>query len=131
MGGAVFARPSTLHAIKVHLQRDNFSRELAAYRRLAHSRVDGIEGFAIPKLINADERLRIIEMTIVSPPWLLDFGNALLQEPDFEQSVMDDWWTRIEDRFGEKFPVVQSVYYALLARCGIHYLDFKPGNIEF
>jgi len=36
-----------------------------------------ILGFHVPQLLGADDELMAIEMTIVSPPYLLDFAGVL------------------------------------------------------
>src|SRR5439155_22441150 len=59
-------------AIKVHRSRDAFERERDAYLRLKEANVEEILGFNVPKLIRFDEEPMVIEMTIVSRPFVLD-----------------------------------------------------------
>ena len=43
-----------------------------------------------------DESLLVIEMSIVRPPFLLDFAAATLDvEPDFPEGTLDDWWVLV------------------------------------
>jgi hypothetical protein len=131
VGGAVFLSPSG-NAVKIHRQRENFSREIAAYSRLLLFRVDSVQGFSIPRLVKIDLNLQVIEMSFVTRPWLLDFGNSRIDRPpDFSADVLTEWWAELEHRFGDRFAVVQSVYYEMVNRFGIYCLDLKPGNIEF
>jgi len=69
-----------------------------------------ILGLNVPQLLRIDQEFRAIEMTIVRPPFLLDFADALLDEPpDFS-----------EDRI-----------LAALQTFGVYLLDINPGNISF
>src|SRR2546423_7425129 len=63
-------------AVKIHLQAELYTREVQAYIRLAERDIAAIAGFNIPKLIGADDDLLAIEMSIVFPPYLLDFASA-------------------------------------------------------
>ncbi len=59
-------------------------RERDCYRHLKSLAISNIEGFAIPRLIDSDDELLVVEMDIVSPPFLLDFAKAYLEgPPDF------------------------------------------------
>ena len=91
-----------------------------------------VQGFSVPQLVASDRALTIIEMSIVKPPFLLDFAQTRLdEEPDFPEGI-DEWWERVRERFDdEQFPIVQSVFWELVQRYGIYYWDLKPGNIEF
>jgi len=132
VGGAVFASPVQSTAIKVHLHADGFEREVAAYRRLQQHHVSAVLGFAVPEFIDANASLRVVEMTIVRPPYLLDFANARVDSPpDFDAEVMSEWWQRLADRFGDRLLDVRAVYETLIQQYGIYYFDLKPGNIEF
>ena len=62
-------------AIKVHRLREAYERERDAYLRLKEARVEEILGFAVPKLIRPDDELLVIEMTIVTRPFVLDFAG--------------------------------------------------------
>ena len=70
-------------------------------------------------------------MTIVRPPFLLDFADALLDEaPDFSEDVLRQWEEDKAEIFGEKWPEVTRVLTALQT-LGIHLLDINPRNICF
>ena len=101
--GFVFPSPAAT-AVKVFTYEEKFDRELAAYRWLEKCKVDEIAGFAVPRLVNAGRQLLVIEMTMVEPPFLLDFAQATLDVPlDFPEGL-DEWWERLADDFGDKLP---------------------------
>ena len=88
-------------------------------------------GFAVPQLIDFDERLEIVEMTIVSPPFVLDFaGAALDRRPQFPEDVLAEWQAEKAEQFGERWPTVRLIM-SSFAGLGIYLADVKPGNIEF
>ena len=118
--GVVYPSLPASTAVKVHTQQEPFDKEIAVYKRLQQCGVIEIQGFAIPKLVNHDPRLRVIEMSIVKPPFLLDFAQIDLDRvPDFSEGL-DEWWERVRERCEEKFLVVESVFWELQRRCGIY-----------
>ena len=51
-----------------------------------------IHGFAVPRLIDFDNELLAIEMDVIQPPRILDFGKVTLDRaPDFSEQTMADW----------------------------------------
>jgi hypothetical protein len=128
--GYVFASPSAT-AIKVFTHHEKFDRELAAYQRLLEHDVIDVLGFAVPRLVHFDANLLVIEMTMVQPPFLLDFAQSVLDMPlDFPEGL-DEWWERIEPDFGDRFPIVQQLFYELQHKYGIYYYDLAPRNVNF
>lgn len=88
-------------------------------------------GFAVPELVNWSDKLLVIEMSLVQPPFLLDFSQATLDEPrDFPDDVLEDWWARLAEDFGERLTVVQDVFYEL-QKFGVYYYDLAPRNVNF
>ena len=70
-------------------------------------------------------------MTIVRPPFLLDFADALLDEaPDFTEDVLRQWEEDKAEIFGERWPEVTRILAALQA-FGVYLLDANRGNISF
>ena len=67
-------------AVKFLIDDTLYRRELRAYQILRQRDIDELNGFQIPRLIRQDEPLRAIEMTIVRPPFLLDFASAYTRE---------------------------------------------------
>lgn len=118
-------------AIKVHYRAEEYARERDVYRRLARHGVTAVRGFHVPRLLHHDDALWVIEMTIVSRPFVLDFAGAYLDRPpDFSQEVLADWQAEIAERFEHRLPEVQAVLRALEA-LGVHLTDVNPGNIAF
>ncbi len=62
--------------VKFFKQSAEFRRERQAYEILAHAGVTDVAGHAVPKMQRADENLLAIEMSLVQPPFLLDFASA-------------------------------------------------------
>jgi hypothetical protein len=118
-------------AVKFHREERPFERECGVYRRLREEQITRILGFNVPQLLSIDEEFQAIEMTIVRPPFLLDFADAHLDEtPDFSEDVLRQWEEEKAEIFGERWPEVTRVLAALQA-FGIYPLDINPRNISF
>jgi hypothetical protein len=116
-------------AIKVFSRAKNYATELESYRRLKEAGITNLVGFAVPELFGCDDELLVIEMSLVKPPFVLDFGKVYLDRPpDFSSEVMNDWHTAQKELWGEFWPTVRSVLGRLQA-LGIYHIDPKPGNI--
>lgn len=128
--GTVFATDRK-SAVKVLRKFENYSRELRAYQRLQESAVHFIDGLAVPALIDHDDELLIVEMDIVQPPYILDFGKAYTDEPTpFDEEQLAAYQASLRDFFRkEDLPRVRKVC-RILAGYGIIYLDAKPQNIR-
>ncbi|MGH7200850.1 MAG: hypothetical protein ACREJB_09615 [Planctomycetaceae bacterium] len=108
-----------------------YQRELAAYLRLRDRDVDSVLGFAVPRLINHRDELWIIEMEIVSPPFIVDFAGARLDTPwEYPWDVRAEWLREKKEQFEDRWPQVSSLLSAFRG-LGIHLSDVKPGNITF
>lgn len=94
--------------------------------------VRSLQGFSIPDWIGQSDELWVIEIRIVSPPYLLDFGKAWIDEPpDFPADAMEMWEASGIELFGEeRWCEVKGLLFAL-EKYGIYYYDAKPGNIRF
>ena len=101
-------------------------------RRVAETSTRSVRGFRVPKPINAHWGFKVIEMGIVEPPYLLDFGTSSTDlKPDFEQEVWQTWWETVAENFGERFPDAESVYCHLRDQLRIWHLDLRPSNLCF
>ena len=70
-------------------------------------------------------------MTIVRPPFLLDFADARLDGPsDFSDDVLQQWEEEKAEIFGERWPEVTQILEALEA-LGVYLRDINPRNIFF
>src|ERR1700722_5440197 len=116
--GSVFAAvnqsDSTRTAVKAHERERFYVRERDVYLRLLEHWVTFFSGGAVPEFLGFDDVLWVIEMTIVSRPFVLDFAGAYLDEPpDFSEEVMAEWRAEKEEQFGSRWPEVQSSLRAL------------------
>lgn len=126
-------RTSRHSVVKVFELEKNYRDELECYRRLGAAGIDNISGFAVPELIGFHARLKVIEMKIVRPPFLLDFGKVYLDSPPpywNDGEIMANWHAEGRENFGEQWSKVLSLIGAL-QKYGIWYVDPKPGNIMF
>ncbi len=81
-------------------------------------------------LLAGDDELFIIEMTVVSRPFVLDFAGAYLDgAPDFSPEVLADWQVEKLEQFGSRWPEVQAIL-AFLQGHGIVMWDVNPGNVS-
>jgi hypothetical protein len=81
-------------------------------------------------------KLLVIEMQTVSPPYVLDFASAYLDNPPSylhdvnDEHVMENWEAEKQEQFEGRWPEVQSLISAFRGY-GIYLGDVKPGNIMF
>jgi hypothetical protein len=133
-GSVFFIRsPSRLQpvAVKFHERERAYLRELAVYLRLRDLAIQDVLGHMVPQFIGHDDELLAIEMTIVSPPFVLDFGGAYLdQRPDYSPEVWEDWRRQKHEDFGRNWPVVEQIL-AEFEGMGIYIADVNPGNVRF
>jgi len=113
---AVYQRLQALHSKKTTDSEDIFPKQL--YR---------IQGFSIPLLLDFDEPTIVLELSYVSPPYILDFAEASL-EP--RQVPFDDPTREVEYRrvFGANWPEVRRLLDSL-RQLGIFYMDVHGKNI--
>jgi hypothetical protein len=118
-------------AIKVHWREADYRRERDVHHRLKEHGVKTIRGGRVPQLLGFDDPLWIIEMTVVSRPFVLDFAGANLdQPPDFSEEVLADEREKNAELFGPRWPEVQRIL-GFLEGYGIFMLDVNPGNVSF
>ncbi len=97
-------------AVKFHERERVNRRELGVYFRSSDLGVETVSGYAVPQLIHFDDELLAIEMTIVSPPFCLDFGGAYLNRPpDYSAEVWEDWREMKSEAFEDNWPKVESI----------------------
>ncbi|GAA5504956.1 hypothetical protein [Novipirellula caenicola] len=133
--GTVFTAQSprhpTFYAVKFHLRKVAYEREVGVYLRLQDLEVTEVCGHQVPQLLAYDDELLTIEMTTVSPPFCLDFGGAYLdQPPDYTPEVWRDWREEKSEDFGDNWPAVLEILDEF-RWMGIHIADVNPGNIRF
>lgn len=126
-------RTSRRSALKLCERDKSFRDEVECYRRLREGNVSRILGFAVPRLIDFDDSLKALEISVVSPPFLLDFGKVYLDTPPpywNDAEIMGHWHIEGKEHFGTRWPKVLRLI-GTLQKYGIWYIDPKPGNIMF
>lgn len=129
--GIVYAS-SRSTAIKAITSQERYFNELNAYKRLRQHGVYEICGHSVPQLIDFDNHLKVIEMTTVQPPFVVDFGKAHVDhQPDFEADNLAIWRQNVLDAFGEKAKAAFRIHQVLWDNYGIYYPDLSTRNIMF
>src|SRR5690349_16330026 len=73
----------------------------------------------------------IVEMTIVNPPFLIDFGKCYLdQRPPYDESQQRIELAKLRRVFKSNFSRLQGILWKL-QQIGIYYVDARPANIRF
>ena len=103
------------------------------YQVLHDKGIYQIAGHYVPELVDWDESLLAIEMTIVERPFVLDFAGAKLphEVPDFEPHVMDEHMEHLQELFRERWADALHVAEMFRLATGFVLLDIHPGNIAF
>lgn len=118
-------------AVKVLERQDAYERERDVYLRLRDLDLTKIHGSNIPWLIDYDDELQALCMTVVIRPYVLDFGGAYLEEPpQFSDEVIAEWYAEKKEQFGKRWPDTLRILRAL-AELGIHVIDVNPNNISW
>ncbi len=118
-------------AIKALERERNYRTELECYQRFTDQAITTLHGFSVPRLLEWNDDLLIIEMGIVTPPFVLDFAKAWLDiPPEFSDETWADWEQDGKERFEHRWPQVLELLLAL-KQYGIYYYDAKPANINF
>ncbi|MEM6560256.1 MAG: hypothetical protein AAF656_01540 [Planctomycetota bacterium] len=119
-------------AVKIHSVREVYFRELRCYERLADRNVHDVLGLSVPELLGNDDQRLVIEMTVVSPPFLLDFASAYLDTPpDFPPEVLAQWHEDLQGRFGERYTDALAVFDELKRVAGVYLYDVHADNLKF
>jgi hypothetical protein len=113
-------------AVKAHGSETPYVRERDVYLRLLECDVTRIRGCEVPQFIDCDDALWVLEMTVVTRPFVLDFAGAYLDRaPDFSEEVMADWRADKIEQFGSRWSEVQTIL-AILEMHGIFMEDVHP-----
>jgi len=133
--GRVFATQNHVNgeqsALKSFEREPHYQRERDIYLRLRSLGVMNICGSVVPQLLEYDDELWVIEMTIVARPFVLDFAGAYLgHPPDFSEEVLEEWESEKRDQFGSRWPEAQRILNELES-IGVYMADVNPGNIAF
>ena len=123
-------RPS---ALKVHERESSYRAERNAYMRFRDVGLTDVNGFAVPKLVGHADDLLALEMSIVFPPFVVDFASVVLDvDPEL---IEDDGHTiadLVRERFGaDRVAAVLGVREELIGRAGAYLSDLHGHNIKF
>ena len=102
-------------AVKALSREHNYRLEKACYERFRDAGVRKIEGFSVPQLRGFSDTLRIIEMRIVTAPYILDFGKVSIDKaPDYDPERLEELDREHEERFGPRYwPKVRDLLLVL------------------
>jgi len=132
--GSVFAvrdKNGDETAVKHSLEREPFERELDIYWRLRELGISEVNGFNVPGLIEFDVDLQVLEMTIVTRPFVLDFAGAYLEfKPQFTPEIWTEWEQKRRQEYGGRWPIVREILDAF-EEMDIYIVDVHPSNIAF
>ena len=118
-------------AVKAHRELGPYLRERAIYERLRQTGVTEVLGFNVPQFIHADDGLLVLEMSIVTRPFVLDFAGAYLDAPpDFPDELWAEWEAGKREQFEARWRDVEKVL-AALEELDIYMVDVSPSNIAF
>ena len=118
-------------ALKAMRWSEAYEQEKRAYARLQQTGTATVLGFNVPQLTGNDDGLRVLEMTVVERPFVLDFAGAHVDNrPEFPDEVWADWEAERREQFEARWPMVERIL-AAFEELGIYLLDVSPGNIGF
>ena len=118
-------------AVKAFDQEHCYLRERDVYLRLRQLGIRQIHCSTIPTMTGYDDGRWVIEMTVVSRPFVLDFAGAYLdREPEFSDETLAEWRVEKQEQFGSRWNDVQGIL-AELADLGIFVVDVNPNNIAW
>lgn len=126
--GTVFAT-NRKSAIKALNWSELYQCERNIYFRLEQHQIRKIVGCNVPRLMSYDDDLWVLEMTIVSPPYVLDFAGARLDHTnDYPPDIRRQWEREKRIQFGSNWQYVPRIVVAF-QRMGIYLSDLNPGNV--
>jgi hypothetical protein len=116
-------------AIKILIKAETYANELEWYRRLLRYNITEIQGFVVPSLVDYNNELLAIEIHVVQPPRILDFGKVKLDAPwDYSAQTLADWREAQQELWGDYWPTIKRILWKLES-LGIYYSDPNPYNI--
>ena len=101
-------------AIKVHEREAPYRRERDVYLRLQDHSVSEIRSSHVPRLLRYEDELWMIEMEVVTRPFVLDFAGAHLDAPpDYSDEVLAEWRADKQQQFADRWPDVEAILWSL------------------
>lgn len=118
-------------AIKGHERQPAYCQERDVYLRLREHDLTTIRGCSVPALIDFDDELWVLEMTVVTQPFVLDFASASLDKPpDFSEEMLAYELAEAKELFGSRWSEVQAIV-RFLEGLGVFMQDVSPRNVSF
>jgi len=119
-------------AIKVYDLGSGYLRERDIYKRLQERKIESLNNFKIPRILEWDDDFYILEMSIVHVPCVLDFGGAYLDKrPDHFIERNEEWESEKREEFGENWDEAKVIIREIEQRADIWLADINTGNIKF
>jgi hypothetical protein len=132
--GSVF-QTTRATAVKFLFSQDYYNREVRAYRILADLEIENIAGHQCPIFRRSDDTLLAIEMSVVRPPFIVDFVSAYTDEEiqwlGFDDDVISERELFWQERFGDRWPQVANIRDEFHRLTGFTLLDLSHNNIRF
>lgn len=124
-------KSSRRSAIKAFHYGRNYGMELGAYQRLRYYNVKEIMKMAVPRLIDWDDSLQVVEVNVVTPPYIIDFGKSYLDSgADHSPETWQEHHESQRELWGDRYGQVPAILWKL-RQMGILYRDASPRNINF
>lgn len=98
-------------AVKALYDARRFELELDCYLRLKNANIHHIGLFDVPFLEDFERELLVIEISIVQPPYLLDFGKVYLDFPPthlYDEQLLANAHEEWIERFGTRWNKVDQ-----------------------
>ncbi len=118
-------------AVKALSWESLYIRERDVYLRFKEREVSSVGRFSIPQLIDYDDELWVVEMSVVVAPFVVDFAGAYLDQPppySDDREIMSQWQAERRELFGSDWSEVRSLMSSLKLH-GVYLADVKPGNV--
>jgi hypothetical protein len=130
--GVVLRTTNQNAAVEFLYSFSKYDIERRCYQRLKEHDLDVICDIVhVPVMSSYDDELMAIEMDIVEPPFLLDFGKAYIDEPSpytpEQLQAAERQWACTFPR--KDLPFIRRIL-ARLRGIGIEYVDPSPSNIR-
>ncbi len=118
-------------ALKIYDLSSGYYRERDIYKRLRDRKIDSINEFKIPRILEWNDELLILEMSIVHVPCILDFGGAYIDKAPEHFSLRDEEWEKQKgEDFGANWEEAKIIIREIEQRADIWLADINTGILE-
>lgn len=116
-------------AIKSFIRPELYRQERDVYLRFREKGFVKANDFHVPRLIEFDDVLMVVEMTVVTAPYIVDFAGARLDCPhSFPEEVMEVWYQAKKEEFESDWPTVKRAMWKFES-IGVYLNDVAPRNV--